>query len=228
MIHGAAKYVALSACPDDATGRRRGATGLVPALALAWLGCGGTEGREEPDAAPPADAEAIAPVDLDAGFPAEIGAGPEGDALVRIGSGRYAWEAVVHGDPLTWEAGVQGGYHTWLAVAVDASLFANLAREELDAVRSRFHVRRADGSLLATAWRTGGYRSEEAVGYELFGGFAVLEPGIRPSRLDDEPLRVSVKVEIPGEPTRESYAWLRSACCDDARGAGGREDAITW
>ncbi len=193
-------------------------SGLIGIAALLVGACGGSEEPGIPDAAPdaspPTIADATVTDDVDASFPAEIGEGPGGDERVHIGTGAQAWVGLVHGDPLRWEAGVQGGHHAWLAVAVDPSLFADLDSEQREAIRTRFYVQRADETVLASAWRTGGYRLGEQEQFELFGGFAVLEPGLRPGRLDGEALRVTVRVEIGSADARESYAWVVSQCCD--------------
>jgi len=165
-----------------------------------------------PAPAPPPGCED--PTDPAPPFPAPIGGGPDGDPALRVGTGRDRFDALVHGDSLRWEAGIQGGFHVWVTAQVDAALLDVLDDASRREVRTRFVLTRQDGDVLADVARTGGYRREEGGAWALLGTFSVLEPGLRPQRLDDEPLHLEAALTLPDGWVLRSAVWGRSACCD--------------
>ncbi len=198
----------IHVAPDDIVGRLLGER--VAASAVAWararfsgraplptvpVGAGPVPGPEpEPD--PP--------------FPEPIDPGLDPGCFV--GTGRDRFLPLSHGDPLRWEAGVQGGFHAWLSARVLAREVESLSEGERREIRTRFVLARASGEILAEINRTGGFRTSEG-GEDLYGNFAVLRPGLRPSRLDGAPLRLEVSVQAPGL-SLGAAVWVRSDCCD--------------
>jgi hypothetical protein len=146
-------------------------------------------------------------------FPAPIGADAFGDPALGLGTGRESFVALRHGDRLRWEAGVQGGHHVWVSARLDEGVLSTLDDDARREVATRFVLTRRDGTSLGELTRLGGYVVRDG-GWELFGNFSVLPTGIRPSRLDDEPLHLVVQVTLPTALALEREVWVRSACCD--------------
>ena len=148
-------------------------------------------------------------------FPAPVGAEADGDRDLGVGTGRDAFVALRHGDPLRWEAGIQGGHHVWVSARLTDDVLTDRSDAERREVTTRFTLTRRDGSLLGELTRRGGYRSVGGA-WELVGNFSVLPPGIRPSRLDDEALHLTVSVTVSGagSPDLVREVWARSECCD--------------
>lgn len=145
-------------------------------------------------------------------FPAPIGTDADGDMSLDVGTGRETFVELRQGDPLRWEAGVQGGHHVWVSARLDGPSLDAWSEDERREVSTRFELTRRDGTPLGELTRLGGYRSVDGA-WELVGNFSVLPTGIRPSRLDDEPLLLVVRVELPDR-VLERRVWVRSECCD--------------
>ncbi len=146
------------------------------------------------------------------GFPAPIGEEATGDPALGVGTGRDTYLSLRHGDTVRWEAGVQGGHHIWVSARIDGGPFAEeqLRRD----VHTHFVLKRRDGSTLGEVTRVGRYFPADG-GWELVGSFSVLTAGLRPSRLDGEPLQLSVAVTLPeGDTELHREVWVRSQCCD--------------
>ncbi|TVR03472.1 MAG: hypothetical protein EA398_04940 [Deltaproteobacteria bacterium] len=199
--------------PDDFVGREMGAGIAARAIAWAEARWGGDGERPGVPTGTPEDIPPGSDPPPSDAFPAPIGEGPDGDDGLEVGTGRSGFETLRHGDPLRWEAGIQGGHHVWVSARLAAGLVENLDDDTRREIRTRLVLTRASGDVLGDLVRLGGYRETDD-GWDQWGNFVILRPGIRPGRLDDEPLRLDATVEVPGHGTLESVVWVRSACCD--------------
>ncbi|TVR04298.1 MAG: hypothetical protein EA398_02605 [Deltaproteobacteria bacterium] len=145
--------------------------------------------------------------------PSDANAPPTSDPGVVVGTGRTGWEPLLQRQPLRWERGTQGGFHVWLTLRVDHAVLDALDDDARAGLSTAFTVTGDDGTLLASAGRTGGYR-RTAEGWELVGTFAILRSSAHPSNLSGRFLDVEAALSLPDDDTRRSTVTVLSACCD--------------